>query len=85
MLVTNPSHLKAMERVQSESETGFVAPEHLHEVLRRASAKIVTFRNESAMKRYRQMIYSINKQGDFRFATRRDDKSMWGVIIIRLD
>lgn len=83
-MYTNVLHLRAVENVQKQSESGYVAAEHLHEVLRPAMTKIVTFRNQKAMESYRRMVYTINKQGDFRFRTMRDDLSMYGLVIFRL-
>jgi hypothetical protein len=84
MIVDNVVHMRAVEKVQKQSESGFISPEHLHEILPPARTKIVTFRNQKAMESYRRMIYAINKQGDFRYRTMRDDLSMYGLVLFRL-
>lgn len=61
-----------------------IEAEHLHEVLEPCQTVAVTFSSQKKMQSYRRMIYSINKQGDFRYRTVRDEQSMWGLVIWRM-
>jgi hypothetical protein len=58
-------------------------PRQLHHVLPRAASKIVTFRSERELERYRRNLYAINQQGEFRYRTIRDENSSFGVVIWR--
>jgi hypothetical protein len=71
-----------VEKITADS--GYVPPEDLHKVLRRASSHIVTFSSEKSLRHYRQKLYSINHDGIRRYRTIRDDYSMFGIIIIRI-
>lgn len=61
-----------------------IGADHLHEVLEPAQTVAITFSSDKKMQSYRRMIYSINKQGEFRYRTIRDEQSMWGLVIWRM-
>ena len=65
-------------------EEGYISPADLHTVLPAANTEIITFNSEARMTGYRRMLYTINKQGTFRYRTMRDEDSMWGIVIYRL-
>lgn len=62
----------------------YIDPAKLHERLEPTTLLIMTFRTEKEMERYRRLIYSINRQGDYRFRTMRDEYSMFGIAIWRM-
>jgi len=49
-----------------------------------ADVLCIGFKSEKNMARYRRLVYSINKQGDFRYRTIRSDGGMWELLILRL-
>jgi hypothetical protein len=59
-------------------------PEQLHTVLKATSTIIITFESEKRLLSYRQMLYKINKQGEYRYRTMRDELSMFGLVIWRM-
>jgi hypothetical protein len=59
-----------------------ISPAELHKVLDVAPFVRVTFATEKRLMGFRQMIYSVNGQGKFRYATRRDGWS--SLIVLRL-
>ena len=63
---------------------GFIAPDHLKDFLQPTQIREITFRSENSMEAYRRMVYSINKQGEFRFRTMRSDASHWALAIWRM-
>jgi hypothetical protein len=74
----------AVDFKHTEDAAGYVAPDQLQQVLRTADTKVITFQSEKRMQAYRRNLYSINKQGMFRYRTVRDEQSMWGIIIYRM-
>lgn len=44
----------------------------------------MTFSSEKHMRNYRAMLYSINKQGSFRYRTIRDETQSYGIIVWRM-
>lgn len=60
------------------------APDKLHLLLAPAQTHVITFRGEAAMQSYRRMLYSVNKQGQYRYRTMRDENSMWGLVVWRM-
>lgn len=77
-------HFKALQRIEKGTYTGYVAPEHLHEYLPATDTRVITFRSEKSLRAYRSMLYSVNRQGQFRYRTIRDEGSMWGLVIWRM-
>jgi len=49
-----------------------------------ADVLCISFRAEKNMARYRRLVYSINKQAEFRYRTIRGDGGMWELLILRL-
>jgi hypothetical protein len=49
-----------------------LTPKQLHEVLDVAPMVTMRFGSEKRLINYRQMLYSVNKQGEFRYSTRRE-------------
>ena len=66
------------------ADDNYVDPEKLHNVLSVTQIHEMTFRSETAMTQYRRMLYSINKQGDYRYRTIRSEGSMWAIAIWRM-
>ena len=58
--------------------------EDLHKMLKPAQTVAVTFPSEKRLQAYRRSLYSINKQGTFRYRTIRDETQMWGIIVWRM-
>jgi hypothetical protein len=63
---------------------GFVRPQDLSSVLNPTQTHLITFRGQSSMESYRRMLYTINKQGEFRYRTLRAENEMWGLLIWRM-
>lgn len=72
--------IKTVNRLKADK----IEADHLHEVLEPAQTVAITFKDEKKMMSYRRMIYTINKQGEFRYRTLRDDGSTYGLIIWRM-
>lgn len=70
-------------RVKADAH-GYVNPALLQNVLDPAQTVVITFASEASMRRYRFNLYAINKQGDFRYRTVRDELSMWGLVVWRM-
>jgi len=49
-----------------------------------ADVLCISFRSDKNMARYRRLVYSINKQAEFRYRTIRSDGGMWELLILRL-
>lgn len=62
----------------------FVDPDGLHLLLEPAQTREITFRSEKAMRSYRAMIYTINKQATYRYRTIRSEGSMWAILLWRM-
>jgi hypothetical protein len=75
---------KHLRLAADNTYSGFIRPEDLHTVLPATHTHCITFRSEKHMRSYRSMIYSINKQGEFRYRTLRAEDEMWGLIIWRM-
>jgi hypothetical protein len=69
---------------QLNPETGYISPEYLQEFLTPCQTRVITFRSEKSLRSYRSMVYSINRQGTYRYRTMRDEQSMWGLILYRM-
>ena len=59
-----------------------VRPEDLHKLLEVAPYVRLTFPTNQRLERFRHNLYSVNVQGKFRFATRREGWT--GLIVLRL-
>ena len=66
------------------ADDNYVDPEHLHSVLKVTQIHEMTYRSEADMERYRRLLYSINKQGEYRYRTMRSEGSMWAIAIWRM-
>lgn len=66
------------------ADDNYVDPEKLQTVLKIAHVHETTFRSEKDLKRYRHMLYTINKQGEYRYRTMRSEASMWAIAIWRM-
>ena len=62
----------------------YIPPEHLHEYLEPTLTRVITFRSEKALQSYRRMLYTVNRQGQFRYRTIRDEQSSFGLVIWRM-
>jgi hypothetical protein len=85
--MTNVVRIKASERsatIKADSMGAYIAPEHLQEFISPCQTRVITFKSEKSLKSYRAMIYSINRQGEYQWCTRRDTQSMWGLVIFRM-
>jgi hypothetical protein len=49
-----------------------------------ADVLCIAFKSDKNMARYRRLVYSINKQAEFRYRTIRSDGGMWELLILRL-
>lgn len=61
-----------------------IAAADLHAILEPAQTVVITFESEKKMRSYRSMIYSINKQGEYRYRTIRAEDEMWGLVVWRM-
>jgi hypothetical protein len=59
-------------------------PSSLHEQLDVITCLSLSFSSDKRMKQYRKMIYSVNKQGEYRYRTLRAENEMWGLVIWRM-
>lgn len=59
-----------------------VTPHQLHHLLAVAPSIKLHFASEAKLRNYRQMLYTVNKQGEFRYRTQRD--GALAIIIMRL-
>lgn len=66
------------------TDDGYIDPEQLHGLLKVTQIHEMTFRGEKEMQRYRHLLYSINKQGTYRYRTMRSEGSMWAIAIWRM-
>jgi hypothetical protein len=82
--MNNVIHMKTLQKIERSTYQGYVTPEHLHEFLPATETRVITFRSEKTMESYRRMLYTINRQGSYRYRTIRDEGSMWGLVIWRM-
>lgn len=82
MATISPLRQDVVRRVKLES--GVTDPETLHLQLAPTQTVAITFSSNKRMEQYRRLIYSINRQGKYRYRTLRDDGSMWGIIVWRM-
>lgn len=84
--MNNVVHMKALNAQKQETIKGstYVAPEHLHSVLDPCNTQLISFRSEKSLKSYRAMLYTINRQGEYRYRTIRAETEMWGLLIWRM-
>ena len=61
-----------------------IAAGDLHLVLPVAQTILRSFTSEKHLMSYRRMIYTINKQAQFRYRTIRAEDEMWGLVIWRM-
>lgn len=61
-----------------------VAAEDLHKILPVTATVLRSFTSEKHLRNYRSMLYSINKQGTYRYRTIRAESEMWGILIWRM-
>jgi len=66
------------------SDPNFIHPSDLYRELRPTQLREVTFLSRKHMEGYRRMIYSINKQGKYRYRTMRSDASHWAIAVWRM-
>lgn len=77
--------LRLVHAVDNETDNkNYIAPSDLHEYLQPTNIKEITFRSEKKMAQYRNMLYSINKQGQLRYRTMRSDASHWAIAVWRM-
>lgn len=81
--MTNIHRLPLPKRLKA-TDSGYVDPHQLHDVLPPTQVVVITFAKENEMWRYRRLLYSINAQGKYRYRTIRDEYSMWGIVIWRM-
>ena len=82
--MSNVIPISARERVKADTQEGYIAPEYLHQFLAATATKVITFRSEKSLRSYRYMLYSVNRQGDYRYRTIRDEASSFGLVIWRM-
>lgn len=82
--MNNVTHIKAIKAIKKQTESTWVAPEYLHDILPATATVVMTFKSEKSMRSYRSMLYTINRQGDYRYRTIRDETSMYGIVIWRM-
>jgi hypothetical protein len=75
---------KKLTRKKDIIEEGHIAASDLHLVLPVACTEVMTFNSKKRMQSYRRMLYTINRQGEFRYRSIRDEQSMWGIVIWRM-
>lgn len=69
---------------ERERTKTFIPPEALHDIIAPAQTREITFPSDKAMRSYRAMIYTINRQGDYRYRTMRSEGSMWALLLWRM-
>lgn len=74
--------LRPIPRVKAGSD--YIDPATLHLQLAPTSTVAITFAKEKELQRYRRLIYSINRQGTYRYRTMHDEFSSHGLIIWRM-
>lgn len=70
--------------VKAPRRGAYIPPEHLHEYLEPIASRIITFRSEKTLQSYRRMLYTVNRQGQFRYRTIRDEASSFGLVLWRM-
>lgn len=75
---------KRLKLVFDNGDSGYIQAEQLHTILAPAQLHEITFRSEKLMRSYRSLLYSINRQGDYRYRSMRSEGSMWSLYILRL-
>jgi hypothetical protein len=60
-----------------------LTPAQLHEVLDVAPSVDLRFYSGKRLESYRSMLYSVNKQGKFRYATRREGLTKLTILRLR--
>lgn len=83
-VVRIPTNKLTEKRRKRAEARNYIAPVDLHSVLEPTQTQVITFKAEKDMKSYRAMLYSINKQGEYRYRTIRDEHSMWGIVVWRM-
>ena len=76
--------LKLVHTAEEVVDDGYIDPAKLHKHLRRAAIAEITFRSEKQLEAYRRMLYSINKQGHYRYRTLRSEAPMFAIMIWRM-
>lgn len=78
--MTPVMHIKIVNRIKTES----INATDLHSILEPAQTVCITFESQKKLESYRRMIYTINRQGEYRYRTLRDEQEMWGLVIWRM-
>lgn len=79
-----PMNRLTVKRRKRAEARNYIAPADLHSVLEPTHTQVITFKTEKDMRSYRQMLYTVNKQGEYRYRTLRDEHSMWGIVVWRM-
>lgn len=75
---------KPTPQARNHGVDDYTTPAQLHLVLAPTTTLLRGFRSQKEMMGYRRMIYSINKQGEYRYRTIRAESEMWALIIWRM-
>jgi hypothetical protein len=60
-----------------------LTPQQLHEVLEIAPMVTLRFANRKRLNSYRQMLYSVNVQGRFRYRTQREGQTKLHILRLK--
>jgi hypothetical protein len=71
-------------RVVDEGHNSHTNPDDLHKILKPTQVHEITFSSEKRLHSYRLMIYSINKQGKYRYRTMRAEDHAYALVIWRM-
>ena len=61
-----------------------ISPADLHTLLKPCETEIMVFTDQKRMQRYRAMLYSVNKQGDYSYRTLRNPHDHRELIVWRM-